>query len=89
MSRILSWLGKAFSDGGSPSSSRLLALLHSLVACGTLIYVVVKTHTMPDGTVLAGLGTFSVAPYAINRATTAWGKSGNNTPKPDVNYGQI
>ena len=80
--RVSPYLGKAFSDNGSPSSSRLLTLLHSLVACGSLIYVLVKTHLLPDGTTLAGLGAFSTAHYAVNRATNAWGKS--NAPKPDV-----
>jgi len=80
--RVSPWLGQAFSDNGTPSSSRLLTLLHSLVACGGLIYVLAKTHSMPDGTTLAGLGAFSTAHYAVNRATTAWGK--DKGPKPDA-----
>lgn len=76
------WLSKAFSDNGTPSSSRLLTLVHSVVACGALIYVIVKTHLLPDGATLAGLGAFSTAHYAVNRATNAWGK--NPTPKPDA-----
>lgn len=73
----------AFSDNGSPSSSRLMTLLTVLVSCGTLIYSVVKTGGhFPDGMTLTGLGTFAVSPYAINRATTAWGK--DQGPKPDV-----
>jgi hypothetical protein len=31
---------------------------------------------------LTGLGAFATAPYAINRATTAFGK--DQSPKPDV-----
>jgi hypothetical protein len=83
MSKISPFLAKAFSDGGSPSSSRILTLLHSLVACGVLIYAVVRTpnHPLPDGMTLTGLGAFSTAHYAVNRATNAWGKS--NAPKPD------
>jgi hypothetical protein len=76
------YLNKAFSDGGSPSSSRLLTAAHSLIACGALIFVVVKTHALPDGMTLTGLGAFSTAHYAVNRATNAFGKS--NVPKPDV-----
>lgn len=82
MEKLSPWLAKAFSDNGSPSSSRILTLLHSLVSCGTLVYVVAKNHAIPDGMTLTGLGAFSTAHYAVNRATTAWGKS--NTPKPDV-----
>jgi hypothetical protein len=82
MEKLSPWMAKAFSDQGSPSSSRVLTLLHSLVACGALIYIVIKTHLMPDGMTLTGLGAFSTANYAVNRATTAFGKP--NTPKPDV-----
>src|SRR2546429_6837484 len=52
-------------DGGSPSSSRVLALMHSMVTCGVLIYVSIHNHSIPDGTVLTGLGAFATAPYAI------------------------
>jgi hypothetical protein len=82
MEKMSPWLAKAFSDNGTPSSSRLLTLLHSLVGCGVLIYVIVKTHLLPDGTTLAGLGAFSTAHYAVNRATNAWGKD-KNVAKPD------
>ena len=81
--KVSPWLGKAFSDNGQPSSSRLLTLVHSIVGCGTLIYVVAKTHLMPDGTTLAGLGAFTTAHYAVNRATNAWGKD-KTTPKPEA-----
>jgi hypothetical protein len=79
------YLKSAFSDNGNPSSSRLLTVPHSLVACGCLIYVVIKTHGFPDGTVLAGLGAFATAHYAINRATTAFGKDKKDKDKTDVN----
>lgn len=81
MEKLSPWMSKAFSDGGTPSSSRVLTAVHSLVACVTLIFVVVKTHMLPDGMTLTGLGAFSTAHYAVNRATNAWGKP--NTPKPD------
>lgn len=77
------YLKQAFSDSGSPSSSRLLTAVHSLVSCVALVWVVVKTHALPDGMTLTGLGAFSTAHYAVNRATTAFGKN-SNTPKPDV-----
>jgi len=72
---LSSWLKLAFSDQGNPSSSRLLTLLHSLVACATLLFVVIKNHphSMPDGATLTGLGAFSTAHYAVNRVTTAFG----------------
>lgn len=76
------YLKQAFSDGGSPSSSRLLTAIHSLVACVVLLYVSIKNHGLPDGMTLTGLGAFSTAHYAVNRATTAFGK--DKPPKPDV-----
>ena len=80
--KLSPWMSKAFSDGGSPSSSRVLTLLHSLVACAALVYIIIKTHLMPDGMTLTGLGAFATAHYAVNRTTNAFGKS--NAPKPDV-----
>ncbi len=71
---VFQYLKSAFSDNGTPSSSRLLTAVHSAVACVVLVYVVVKSHVMPDGTTLTGLGAFSTAHYAINRVTTAFGK---------------
>jgi hypothetical protein len=71
---VLRYLKSAFSDNGTPSSSRLLTAVHSAVACAALGYVVIKNHAMPDGTTLTGLGAFSTAHYAINRVTTAFGR---------------
>ena len=79
---IFQYLLKALSDNGSPSASRLLTVLHSLVVCGCLIYLVAKNHVFPDGMTLTGLGAFVTAPYAINRATNAFGK--DQGPKPDL-----
>src|SRR6266404_9689185 len=79
---LLSFLKQVFSDNGSPSASRLLTLLHSLVTCACLIYVTVHNHAIPDGMTLTGLGAFATAPYAINRASVVFGK---DTPsKSDV-----
>jgi hypothetical protein len=86
-SLVASYLKQAFSDGGNPSSSRLLTAVHSLVACGTLIFVAAKTHALPDGMTLTGLGAFSTAHYAINRATTAFGK--DKTSKSDTAAPQV
>lgn len=82
LNRVSPWLAKAFSDNGSPSSSRVLTAVHSSIACAALAFVVLKTRALPDGTVLAGLGAFATAHYAVNRASNAWGKP--NAPKPDA-----
>jgi hypothetical protein len=70
----MSFLKQALSDNGIPSSSRLLTLVHSLTACGCLIFVVIKNHDLPDGMTLTGLGAFATAAYVVNRASTAFGK---------------
>lgn len=62
---------QAFMDNGVPSSSRLLAAVHSLAAAFVLVFVSVKTHAVPDGTVCGGLGAFATAPYLINKAGSA------------------
>lgn len=63
-----------FSDGGSPSSSRVLTLVHSIVACGCLIFVVHKTAAIPDATTLGGLGAFAGVHYALNAARNVFQK---------------
>jgi len=75
----LDFVKKAFSDQGSPSSSRLLTIPHTITACVAVLYIVFKTHTI-DGMTASGLGAFAGAHYAINRVTTAFGKS----PTPDA-----
>jgi hypothetical protein len=70
---VVQYARLVMSDNGIPSSSRWLTLFHSLVSCGCLIFVTVKNHGLPDGMTLTGLGTFSVAPYAINRASNMFG----------------
>ena len=80
----LDFMKKAFSDHGQPSSSRVLTVLHSLVACGALVYIIVRSpvHTI-DGGVAAGLGGFATVHYGVNRVTTAFGKqAGDTTPPP-------
>lgn len=68
------FIKQAFSDNGSPSSSRLLTIPHSLAAIGVLIYATVKSHAVPDGTALAGLGAFATCHYAVNKISSIWKK---------------
>lgn len=77
----LDFVKKAFSDNGTPSSSRLLTIPHSITACVALLYIVYKTHTI-DGMTASGLGAFAGAHYAINRVTTAFGKQKADDPAP-------
>ena len=79
----LDFIKKAFSDKGTPSSSRLLTVLHSLVACSAVTYIVIHSpnHSI-DGGVAAGLGAFATVHYAVNRGTTAFGKDNNPPAAP-------
>ncbi len=65
---------KSFSDNGQPSSSRLLAAVHTTIASFVAVYLAIKTHTWPDGGTMAGLGAFATAPYAVNRASNMFKK---------------
>lgn len=77
----IEFVKQAFSDAGTPSSSRLLTAIHSAVASFCLIYLVMKTHTWPDGTVTAGLGAFSTAHYFVNRASNMFKKDDSTAVK--------
>lgn len=79
----MSFIKKAFSDNGQPSSSRLLAVLHSVASIFVLVFVAVKTHTYPGAAEGSALGGFSVAPYMVNRITTAWGKDKDKDKEQD------
>lgn len=87
LSAVFQYAKKAFSDGGSPSSSRLMTIPHSLAAIFCAIYATVKTGGHPDATALVALGGFATVHYAVNRASTAWGK--DNAPKPDVDAPKV
>jgi len=64
-----SWLSKAFSEGESPSSSRVMMLISTLFSCGWVTHIVVHSHALPDATTLVGLVTFSTAPYTVGKLT--------------------
>jgi hypothetical protein len=61
--------GKAFSDDGQPSSSRLLTVPHSIVALFCAVYMTVKTGGHPDAMALTALGGLATVHYAVNRAS--------------------
>jgi len=79
----------AFSDAGQPSSARLLTAVTVLTSAIGLLFVIFKTHTMPDGMGLTGLGTYAVSPYAIHRASKMWGKDADLKPATIVDDTKI
>lgn len=62
------FLKGVFSDGGSPSASRVLTVPHVIVSCFAVVWVTVKTMHIPDAMTLAGLGGFATIHYAVNAA---------------------
>lgn len=60
-----------------------MAIPHSIAAIFCLVYYVIKTHTLPDGTVSAGLGAFATAPYAVNRVSNMFQKKDQPEDQPD------
>ena len=73
LSAHIDFLKKAFSDNGTPSSSRMLCVPHSAAAIFVLVYLAIKTHTYPGIDTATGLGAFATAPYAINRVSNMFG----------------
>lgn len=71
---FVSFITRAFTDKGEPSSSRLLTIPTVLTSCAVLVYTVLKTHLIPDGMTLTGLGAFSVSPYAAHRVSKMVGR---------------
>jgi hypothetical protein len=65
------FLKQAFSDGGQPSSSRLLTIPHSVAAIFVLVYATLKNHSVPDATICGGLGAFATVHYLVNKAGSA------------------
>ena len=77
LSKVWSWLGKAFRDNGQPSSSRIVSAWLS-VSSMALIWFIIR-HMMSQPTdklavwignlplVVGSLATFSTAPYGIGK----------------------
>ena len=79
---MFGYLKNAFSDNGTPSSSRLLTVPHSLVAMGSIVYMTVKTGGHPDAITIAALGGFATVHYAVNRASNMVSNVVNKPPTP-------
>lgn len=73
------FIKSAFSDNGTPSSSRLLTVPHSIAAIFVMIFVAIKTHSYPNAAEGSALGGFATVHYLVNRATTVWGKDRPDT----------
>jgi hypothetical protein len=71
------WRG-VFSDGDTPSFSRVATGFVVAFSLGWVSHIVWRTHALPDFT---GLALFVGTLYGLNRVTAAFGKSNDTTPK--------
>jgi hypothetical protein len=78
-------LSSAFSEDGNPSSSRILSLLHSVIACAGFMIVVNHTHAIPDAATMVGLGGFATVPYIVNSTKSAVQSFSKNPVIPNPN----
>jgi hypothetical protein len=64
----------AFSDGGSPSSSRIVSAVCALASIVWISHVVYHTHALPDAVSTAGVTAFSTSHYLANKVTGIFDK---------------
>lgn len=76
---MLKWIKEMFTAGSGTSFARCSTAVTILVGCWSVVHVVLKTHALPDGGSLAGLGGWMTAPYAISKASSIFQKDG---PQP-------
>lgn len=71
---MTNFLKRAFSDGGSPSSSRIISAVFSLSAIAWITHVVLHTHALPGGVETAGITALTTSHYVANRVTEVIGR---------------
>lgn len=84
-SKLWSFLGKAFSENGEPSSSRITSAWLSVASMSLIWYIAMRAIYLPMDKLqvlmanmpllIAALGTFSTAPYGISKITGIWNKT--------------
>lgn len=71
---MLSWIKSVLSSESCASFARCATGVTVAIGCGNLIYLVHRNSALPDAPSLVALGIWMTSPYAINKATAAWGK---------------
>jgi len=61
----------AFSDNGTPSSSRIVSAVCALASIVWISHVVYHTHALPDAVATAGVTAFSTSHYVANKVGSA------------------
>jgi hypothetical protein len=62
---------------GSWSWGRVASSCTLVSGIWAFVHVVLRTHTIPDATNLAGLMAWGIGPYGANKFATAFGKKDN------------
>ena len=86
LDKVWSFIGKAFSEGDQPSSSRITSTWLSISSMTLIWFVVRHMLYLPTDKLqiwaanlpllIAALGTFSTAPYGIAKITSVFTKAG-------------
>ena len=76
---MLAYFKSVFSSDSCASFARVATAGTVITGIFSVLHVVLKTHQLPDGGALAGLGAFMTAPYAVNKAAAAFDR-----PRPDT-----
>jgi hypothetical protein len=86
MDKVWSYIGKVFSDGDQPSSSRITSTWLSISSMALIWFIVRHAMYLTSDKlqmwlanlplIIAALGTFSTAPYGIAKITSAFSKVG-------------
>jgi hypothetical protein len=84
----LDFLSRAFSDNGTPSSSRVLTAFHSAAAIFVLTYIAVKSQKYPGVDEATGLGGFAVVHYGVNRVSGMFGGQKKDKANQNVDPAQ-
>jgi hypothetical protein len=61
------FIKQAFSDNGSPSSSRIISAVCALAAIAWISHVVIHTHALPGMAETGGVTAFSTSHYIANK----------------------
>ena len=97
LNKVWAFLGKAFSDNGQPSSSRIISAWLSVSSMSLIWFIAHHMMQQPVDKLavwmgnlplfIGALATFSTAPYGISRLSTMFNKVGNKVAEEEEKKG--
>jgi len=83
MKTLFNWIGRALSEGGTPSSKRLFAFMFVLTVCYAILYKVHMSHDLPTYLYYPALGIISLLAgvATVPQIIQLW--RGNSAPKDE------